>query len=79
MNQTNSRRFNTYVKCFSLSASMVINIITLLLATSRIITQYFNHLLLYNFTTNPLKIDEPSPTFQLCHSGLGRLETDMNS
>ena len=55
MVQTISYRFNTHVKRFSLSASVVI-IITRLLATSRIITQYFNH---FNFTTSPLKIDEP--------------------
>ena len=39
MVQTNSHRFNTHVKCLSLSASVVIIIITRLLATSRIITQ----------------------------------------
>ena len=71
MVQTNSHRFNTHVKRLSLSASAVINIITRLLVTSRIITQYFNHLLLYNFTTSPLKIDEPLSTFQFCHSWLG--------
>ena len=58
MVQTISHRFNTHVKRLSLSASVVIIIITHLLATSRIITQYCNHLLLYNFTTSPLKIDE---------------------
>ena len=71
MVQTNSHRFNTHVKRLSLSASVLIIIITRLLATSRIITQYFNHLLLYNFTTIPLKIDEPLSTFQFCHSWLG--------
>ena len=71
MVQTNSHRFNTQVKRLSLSASVVIIIITRLLATSRIITQYFNHLLLYNFTTSPLKIDEPLPTYQFCLSWLG--------
>ena len=71
MVQTNSHRFNTHVKRLSLSASVVIIIITRLLATSRIITQYFNHLLLYNFTNSPLKIDEPLSTFQFCHSWLG--------
>ena len=50
---------------------MVIIIITRLLATSRIITQYFDHLLLFNFTTSPLKIDEPLSTFQFCHLWLG--------
>ena len=77
MVQTISHRFNTHVKHLSLSASVVIIIITRLLATSRIIitsriiTQYFNHLLLYNFTTSPLKIDEPLSTFQICHSWRG--------
>ena len=67
MVQTISHRFNTYVKRLSLSASVVIIIITRLLATSGIITQYFNHLLLFNFTTSSLKIDEPLSTFQFCH------------
>ena len=67
MVQTISYRFNTHVKRLSLSASVVIIIITRLLATSRIITQYFNHLLLFNFTTSPLKMDEPLSTFQFCH------------
>ena len=66
MIQTISHRFNTHVKRLSLSASVVIIIITRLLATSRIITQYFNHLLFkFNFTTSPLKIDEPLSTFQI--------------
>ena len=71
MVQSISHRFNTHVKRLSLSASVVIIIITRLLATSRIITQYFNHLLLFNFTTSPLKIDEPLSTFQFCHLWLG--------
>ena len=71
MVQTISHRFNTHVKRLSLSASVVIIIITRLLATSRIITQYFNHLLLFNFTTSPLKTDEPLSTFQFCHLWLG--------
>ena len=65
MVQTISHRFNTHVKRLSLSASVVIIIIT------RLITQYFNHLLLFNFTTSPLKIDEPLSTFQFCHLWLG--------
>ena len=69
--QTISLRFNTHVKRLLLSASVVIIIITRLLATSRIITQYFNHLLLFNFTTSPLKIDEPLSTLQFCHVWLG--------
>ena len=71
MVQTISHRFNTRVKRLSLSASVVIIIITRLLATSRIIAQYFNHLLLYNFTISPLKIDDLLSTFQFCHSWLG--------
>ena len=76
MVKTNSHRFNTHVKRLLLSASVVIIIITHLLATSRIITQYFNHLRLYSFTTSPLKIDEPLSTFQFC---LEQSETYMNS
>ena len=71
MVQTISHPFNTHVKYLSLSAPAVIIIITGLLATSRIITQYFNHLQLFNFTTSPLKIDEPLSTFQFCHLWLG--------
>ena len=71
MVQTISHRFNTHVKYLSLSPSVLIIIITRLLATSTIITQYFNHLLLFNFTTSPLKIDEPLSTFQFCHLWLG--------
>ena len=74
MVQTISHRSNTHVKLWSLSASVVIIIITRLLATSRIITQYFNHLLLFNFTTSPLKIDEPLSTFQFCHLWHGIFE-----
>ena len=71
MVQTISHLFNTHVKRLLLSASVVIIIITQLLANNRIITQYFNHLLLFNFTTSPLKIDEPLSTFQFSHSWLG--------
>ena len=79
MVQTISHRFNTHVKRLSLSASVVIIIITRLLATSRIIIQYFNHLLLFNFTTSPLKIDEPLSTANFVIYGLEHSETDMNS
>ena len=80
MVQTISHRFNTHVKRLSLSASVVIIIITRLLATSRIITQYFNHLLLYNFTNSPLKIDEPLSTISnFAIHGLEHSETDINS
>ena len=71
MVQTISHRFNTHVKRLSLSASVVIIIIRRLLATIRIITQYFNHLLLFNFTTSPVKIDEPLSTFKFGHLLLG--------
>ena len=71
MVQTICHRFNTYNKRLSLSASVVIIIITRHLATSRIVTQYFNHLLLFNLTTSPLKIDELLSTFQFCHLWLG--------
>ena len=67
MVQTNSHRFNTHVKHLSLSVSVVIIIITRILATNRIITQYFSHLLLYSFTISPLKIDEPLSTFKFCN------------
>ena len=76
MVQTNFHRFNTHVKRLSLSASVIIIITTRLLATSRIITQYFNHLLLYNFTTSPLKIDELS---NVAIHDFEHSETDMNS
>ena len=79
MVQTNSHRFNTHVKHLSLSASVVIIIITRLLATSRIITQYFNHLLLYSFTTSALKIDEPFQLSNFAIHGLEHSETDINS
>ena len=71
MVQTISHRFNTRVKRLSLSASVVIIIITRLLATSKTITQYFNHLLLFNLTTSPLIIDEPLSTLQFYHLWLG--------
>ena len=71
MVQIISHRFNTHVKRLSLSASVVIIIIRRLLATCRITTQYFNHLLLFNFTTSPLKIDELLSTFTFCHLWLG--------
>ena len=70
MVQTNSHRFNTHVKHLSLSASVVIIIITRLIATSGIITQYLNHLLLYSFTTSPFKIDEPFQLSNFANYGL---------
>ena len=79
MVQTISHRFNTHVKRFSLSASVVIIIITRLLATSRIITKYFNHLLLFNFTTSPLKLMSHYQLSNFAIYGLEHSETDMNS
>ena len=79
MVQTISHQFNTHVKRLSLSASVVIIIITRLLATSRIITQYFNHLLLFNFTTSPLKIVSHYQLSNFAIHGLEHSETDMNS
>ena len=78
MVQTISHRFNTHVKRLSLSASAVIIIITRLLATSRIITQYFNHL----YSILPQVHSKLMSHYQ--HSnfaiyGLEHSETDMNS
>ena len=62
MVQTIPHRFNTHVKHLSLSASVIISIITRLLATSRIITEYFNHLLLFNFAINGFEYSETDMT-----------------
>ena len=80
MVQTNSHRFNTHVKRLLLSTSVVIIIITRLLATSRIITQCFNHLLLYDFL--PPVNSKLMSHYQLSNfaiHGLEHSETDMNS
>ena len=79
MVQTISQGFNTHVKRLSLSASVVIIIITRLLATSRIITQYFNHLL---FSILPPVHSKLMSHYQLSNFaiyGLEHSETDMNS
>ena len=79
MVQTISHRFNTHVKRVSLSASVIIIIITRLLATSRIITQYFNHLL---YTIIPPVHSKLMSHYQLSNFaiyGLEHSETDMNS
>ena len=79
MVQTISHRFNTHVKRLSLSASVIIIIITRLLATSRIITQYFNHLL---YTIIPPVHSKLMSHYQLSNFafyGLEHSETDMNS
>ena len=79
MVQTISHRFNTHFKRLSLSASVIIIIITRLLATSRIITQYFNHLL---YTIIPPVHSKLMSHYQLSNFaiyGLEHSETDMNS
>ena len=84
MVQTNSHRFITHVKRLSLSASVVIIIVTRLLASrlvesSHNITQYFNHLLLFNFTTSPLKLMSHYHFSNFAIYGLEHSKTDMNS
>ena len=79
MVQTNSHRFNTHVKRLSLSASVVIIIITRLLATSRILTQYFNHLLFYSFTLVHSKLMSHYQLSNFAIHDLEHSETDMNS
>ena len=79
MVQTISHRFNTLVKRLSLSASVVIIIITRLLATSRIITQYFNHLLLFKFTSVHSKLMSHYQLSNFAIYGLEPTDTDMNS
>ena len=58
---------------FPNTVHIIIIIITRLFSNSKIIPQYFDNFLFYNFTTSSLKIDQPSSTFQLCHSWLGTL------
>ena len=79
MVQTISHRFNTHVKRSSLSASVVIIIITRLLATSRIITQYFNHLLLFILPPVHSKLMSHYQLSNFAIHGLEHSETDMNS
>ena len=79
MVQTISHQFNNHVIRLALSASVIIIIITRLLATSRIITQYFNHLLLFNFTTSPLKLMSHYHFSNFAIYGSEHSETDMNS
>ena len=70
MVQTISHRFNTHVKRLSLSASGVIIIITRLLATSRIITQYS---IIYCYTILP-----PVHLNLLSHASLQLVESSHN-
>ena len=79
MVQTNSHRFNTHVKRLSLSASVVIIIITRLLETSKIITQYFNRF--YCCTILPpvhSKLMNHNQLSSFAIHGLEHLETYMN-
>ena len=80
MVQTNSHQFNTHFKRLSLSASVVIIIITRLLATSKIITQYFNSFTVIQFL--PPVHSKLMSHYQLSNfaiHGLEHSETDMNS
>ena len=74
MVQTNSYQINTYVNRLSLSAYVVIITIIRLLATRRIITQYF---ILYNFYHQPTQRHYQLSNFAI--HGLEHTETDMNS
>ena len=56
---------NTHIKCLSVSASVVIIIVTRLLSTSTIITQYFNHLLTGTFCSDLYKY---TTIFSVCYS-----------
>ena len=79
MVQTISHRFNTHVKRLSLSASVVIIIITRLLATSRIIT---NISIIYCYSFLPPVHSKLISHYQLSNFaiyGLEHSETDMNS
>ena len=74
-----SNVFNTHVKRFSLSASVVIIIITRLHATSRIITQYS---IIYCYTVLPPVHSNLMSHYQLSNfaiDGFEHLETDINS
>ena len=79
MVQTNSHRFNIHVQRLSLSASVVIIINTRLLATSRIITQYFNHLPYTILTPVHSKLMSHYQLSNFAIHGLEHLKTDMNS
>ena len=79
MIQTNSHQFNTHVKRLSLSATVVIIIITRLLATSRIITQYLNHLLYKILPPVHSKLMSNYQLSNIAIHGLEHSETDINS
>ena len=79
MVQTNSNRFYTHVKRLSLYASVVIIIITRHLATSRIITQYFNHLCYTILLPVHSKLVSHYQLSNIAIHGLEHSETNMNS
>ena len=79
MVQTNSHPFNTHVFRLSLSATVVIIIITRLLASSRIFTQYFNHLLCTILPPVHSKLMSHYQLSNFAIHGLEHSETDMNS
>ena len=75
MVQTNSHRFNTHVKRLLLSASVVMVIITRLLASHNIS-------IIYCCTILPPVLSKLMSHYQLSNfaiNGLEHLETDMNS
>ena len=79
MVQTISHRFNTRVKRLSLSASVVIIIITRLLATSKIIN---NISIIYCYSILPPVHSKLMSHYQISNFaiyGLEHSETDMNS
>ena len=79
MVQTNSHQFNTHVKCLSLSASVVIIIITHLLAP---IESSHNISVIYCYTVLPPVHSKLMSHYQLSKfaiHGLEHWETDMNS
>ena len=79
MVQTNSHRFNTHVNHLSLSASMVIIIITRLL---QLLKSSHNISIIYCYTILPPVYSKLMSHYQLSNvaiQGLGHSETDMNS
>ena len=80
MVKTISHSSNTHIKSLlSVSASVVITIITHLLPTSRIITQYFNHMMLYNLSPVHSKSMRHHQLSNYAIHGLEHSENDMNA
>ena len=79
MVQTNSHRFNTHVKRLSLSASVVIIIIT---ASLQLVESSHNISIIYCYTILPPVHSKLMRHYQLSNfaiHGLEHSETDMNS